>query len=63
MASVQLITIGAAVQDVFLEGKVFEPQNEDGQLVDEFVLGSKNEVEKECSRHVCETRTTCLLRW
>jgi ribokinase len=46
MASVQLITIGAAVQDVFLEGKVFEPQNEDGQLVDEFVLGSKNEVEK-----------------
>lgn len=41
-----VLTVGAAVQDVFLQGKVFKPQkDEDGDLVEEFALGSKNELE------------------
>lgn len=40
-----IVSIGAAVQDVFLQGKIFKPQNEDGKLVEEFELGAKNEIE------------------
>ncbi len=43
---VKIISIGAAVQDVILRGRIFEPHREaDGDLVNEFELGSKNEVE------------------
>ena len=41
-----VLTVGAAVQDVFLKGAIFAPQKEDnGEMVEEFVLGSKNEIE------------------
>ncbi|HEX9679705.1 MAG TPA: carbohydrate kinase family protein [Candidatus Saccharimonadales bacterium] len=39
-----ILSVGAAVQDVFLSGDVFKPQNEDGQLVEEFKLGEKYEL-------------------
>lgn len=42
---IKILSIGAAVQDVYLQGKLFEPKKEDGELVEEFVLGSKNELE------------------
>ena len=43
---VKIISIGAAVQDVILRGRIFEPhRDEDGDKVNEFELGSKNEVE------------------
>lgn len=42
---VRLVAVGAAVQDVFLSGNVFTPQNEDGQMVEEFKLGEKYDVE------------------
>ncbi len=43
---VKIISIGAAVQDVILRGRIFEPhRDEDGDKVEEFELGSKNEVE------------------
>lgn len=46
MSAIKIIAIGAAVQDVFLQGKIFKPHREaDGDLVEEFELGSKNEVE------------------
>jgi sugar/nucleoside kinase (ribokinase family) len=39
----RILTIGAAVQDVYLKGKIFKPHKEDdGELVEEFSLGSKN---------------------
>lgn len=41
----RLVAVGAAVQDVFLSGGVFTPQNEDGQLVEEFKLGEKYDIE------------------
>lgn len=42
----KIISIGAAVQDVILRGRIFEPhRDEDGDKVEEFELGSKNEVE------------------
>ena len=41
----RVVAVGAAVQDVFLSGGVFTPQNEDGQLVEEFKLGEKYDVE------------------
>lgn len=42
----KIIAIGAAVQDVILRGRIFEPhKDEDGDKVEEFDLGSKNEVE------------------
>lgn len=44
-AQTKIIAIGAAVQDVFLQGKLFKPQREDGELVETFALGSKNDVE------------------
>lgn len=42
----RIIAIGAAVQDVFLLGKIFRPEREDDGLKAEFSLGSKNEVEE-----------------
>ena len=45
-ADTKILCIGAAVQDVFLQGKIFKPhKEEDGELVEEFVLGSKNDIE------------------
>lgn len=42
----RFVSIGAAVQDVYLRGKIFEPnKEEDGSLSEEFALGTKNEVE------------------
>lgn len=41
----KIITLGAAVQDVFLQGKALKPHKEDGELVQEFELGSKNELD------------------
>ena len=41
----RIVTIGAAVQDVFLSGQVFTPQNEDGVMVEEFKLGEKYDIE------------------
>lgn len=43
----RVICIGAAVQDVFLLGKIFRShRDEDGDRVQEFELGSKNDVEE-----------------
>src|SRR5688572_11199412 len=43
---IKIISIGAAVQDVILRGRIFEPhKDEDGDKVEEFELGSKNEVD------------------
>lgn len=43
---VRVLCIGAAVQDVFLQGKIFKAhKDEDGDDVQEFELGSKNEIE------------------
>lgn len=43
---VHVVSIGAAVQDVFLEGSIFKPKKEDdGDLVEEFELGTKNDIE------------------
>ncbi len=44
-ADIKILCIGAAVQDVFLQGKIFKPHKEDGELVEEFKLGSKNDIE------------------
>lgn len=41
----KIIALGAAVQDVFLQGKALKPHREDGELVQEFELGSKNEID------------------
>jgi ribokinase len=45
MSKPKIISIGAAVQDVFLQGKIFKAHREEGESVEEFSLGSKNEVE------------------
>lgn len=46
MKRVHVLSIGAAVQDVFLQGKIFKSKiDEDGDHVTEFDLGTKNEVE------------------
>jgi sugar/nucleoside kinase (ribokinase family) len=42
---VKIVAIGAAVQDVFLQGKIFKAQKEGDEYVQEFELGSKNEIE------------------
>lgn len=43
---IKILCIGAAVQDVYLQGKIFKPhKEEDGELVEEFQLGSKNDIE------------------
>jgi ribokinase len=45
-ADIRILCIGAAVQDVYLQGKIFKPhKEEDGDLVEEFQLGSKNDIE------------------
>jgi len=42
----KIVSIGAAIQDVYLRGRIFEPhREEDGDLVEEFEFGSKNEVD------------------
>jgi ribokinase len=42
----KIVSVGAAVQDVFLSGKVFRAHREEGgDLVEEFPLGAKLEVE------------------
>lgn len=46
MAVPRIVSIGAAVQDVFLLGKIFRPEREDDGLKAEFNLGSKNEVDE-----------------
>lgn len=44
--NIKVISIGAAVQDVILRGRIFEPhRGDDGEKIEEFSLGSKNEVE------------------
>lgn len=44
--NIHIIAIGAAVQDVILRGRIFEPhRDEDGDKIEEFELGSKNEVD------------------
>lgn len=45
MSKPAIISIGAAVQDVFLQGKLFTAHREHGEMVQEFSLGSKNEIE------------------
>lgn len=43
---VKIVAIGAGVQDVFLQGKIFKPHREDdGDMVEEFELGSKNDID------------------
>jgi sugar/nucleoside kinase (ribokinase family) len=41
-----MVSVGAAVQDVFLSGKVFAPHIENGEKVEEFKAGEKYELEK-----------------
>ncbi len=45
MKKVHIVSIGAAVQDVFLQGQIFKPKKDNGELVEQFKLGTKNEVE------------------
>ena len=45
MKRVQIVSIGAAVQDVFLQGKIFKPVKDHGELVNEFELGTKNDID------------------
>lgn len=45
--ALKIVTIGAAVQDVFLSGDVLTPKREDdGEMVEEFTLGSKMDLDK-----------------
>lgn len=41
----RIICIGAATQDVFLQGEIFKPHKDPEGMVEEFMLGSKNDVE------------------
>lgn len=42
----KILSVGAAIQDVFLRGRIFEPHREsNGYLTQEFELGTKNTVE------------------
>ncbi len=43
--NIKILSIGAAVQDVYLKGKIFTPKKEPEGMVEEFMLGSKNELE------------------
>lgn len=44
--NIKIISIGAAVQDVILRGRIFEAhRDKDGDRVNEFELGSKNDIE------------------
>jgi ribokinase len=44
-ADIKILSIGAAVQDVYLQGRLFTPKNEHHTEVEEFKLGSKNDIE------------------
>jgi len=46
LSKVGIVSIGAAVQDVFLSGKVLTPVKEDGQWVEELPIGGKADVDK-----------------
>lgn len=46
MSQPRVIAIGAGVQDVLLQGKIFGGHREHGEMVQEFALGSKNDIEK-----------------
>lgn len=43
--NIKILSIGAAVQDVYLMGKIFSPHCEENYCIEEFVLGSKNDIE------------------
>lgn len=43
--STKILSIGAAVQDVYLKGRIFKPVKEEDGYVEEFKLGSKNELD------------------
>lgn len=45
MSKPRILSIGAATQDVFLQGKIFSPHRDDGELVEQFTFGSKNNVD------------------
>ncbi|MEO5627802.1 MAG: carbohydrate kinase family protein [Candidatus Saccharimonadales bacterium] len=45
MGKPNIISIGAAVQDVFLKGKIFAGHMEDGEKVEHFTMGSKNNID------------------
>lgn len=45
-AKPKMLTIGAAVQDVFLSGKALTPTLEDGEWVEELKMGEKFDVDK-----------------
>jgi len=42
---IKILSIGGAVQDVFLIGKIFAPKHEHHETVEEFVMGSKNQLD------------------
>lgn len=46
MGKPRVLAIGAAVQDVFLQGSIFSPHNTVGGFMEQFVPGSKNDVEQ-----------------
>lgn len=41
----RVVAIGAGVQDVLLQGKIFGGHREHGEMMQEFALGSKNDIE------------------
>jgi len=43
--NIKILSIGAAVQDVYLQGKIFTPCKEHKEFVEEFQLGSKNDID------------------
>ena len=43
---IKILSIGGAVQDVFLLGKIFTPRHEHNINVEEFVMGSKNQLDQ-----------------
>lgn len=45
MSKPKILSIGAAVQDVFLQGKIFNPHRDDDGMVEQFILGSKNNID------------------
>ena len=45
MATVRMLAIGAATQDVFLAGRIFKPVRDEGVMEEQFELGAKLEVE------------------
>ena len=45
-SQVTVVSVGGAVQDVLITGQVFKAQEENGELVEEFKLGEKYEVDE-----------------